>query len=393
LRPHEATSRRFIALSFGCVIGLALAMGFALSSVLTDAVERWEWENTGALTQRQVQLSGLETLFTARQDAAARERWQREFARLFAGFPEVVRVKVWDRQATVLWSDEARLIGRRFPDNAPLRTALGGTVSVAVKPMAGREHAYERTGASVLAEVYVPIFASATGELLGVVEVDKTPARLRATVRWGRILIWAISLAGVAHELNNPLAAITGYTELLLRDTAPSDPGTVRLERINQAATRCARIVRNFLALVRRHPPERQEVWLNQIVEDAVELVAYSLRVDGVELQLDLALDLPVIAADPHPLQQVFSDVRMPELDGPRPYRVLARRQPEVLRRIVFVTGDTVNPATRQFLSGTGVPSLAKPFAPDDVRRLVQEITAARLGAEEVGALPLASIG
>ena len=111
-------------------------------------------------------------------------------------------------------------------------------------------------------------------------------------------------LAGVAHELNNPLTVVSGYSSIL-RQTLGDGPSRERLDRIATAAERCVRIVRNFLALARQHPPERQRVNPNQIVREAVELLAYPLRVDNVEVRLELAEDLPTLWADPHQLHQV----------------------------------------------------------------------------------------
>jgi PAS domain S-box-containing protein len=111
-------------------------------------------------------------------------------------------------------------------------------------------------------------------------------------------------LAGVAHELNNPLTAVTGYAGLLRQELAGT-PSATRAEAIAHAADRCASIVRNFLALARRHPPERQLVRLNDIARDAAELLAYHLRVDRIEVVLDLVEGLPVLWADPHQLHQV----------------------------------------------------------------------------------------
>jgi C4-dicarboxylate-specific signal transduction histidine kinase len=76
-------------------------------------------------------------------------------------------------------------------------------------------------------------------------------------------------------------------------------------EKIAQAAERCARIVRNFLTLARQHPPERQQVCLNQVIREALELLDYPLHVDTMELRLVLADDLPLLWADPHQLHQV----------------------------------------------------------------------------------------
>ena len=63
--------------------------------------------------------------------------------------------------------------------------------------------------------------------------------------------------------------------------------------------------MKNFLALARQYPPERTSVSLNQIVRDALEVLAYPLRVDNVEVTTELAEDVPLLAADGHQLQQV----------------------------------------------------------------------------------------
>src|SRR5207249_179279 len=115
-------------------------------------------------------------------------------------------------------------------------------------------------------------------------------------------------LAGVAHELNNPLAVVTGHAQLL-RGTV-SDPEVVgRAEKIDEAARRCVRIVRNFLALARRRAPERGEVQLNHVVQEAVELLEYELRTGNVSVSLALAEDLPVLWADGHQLHQMLVNI------------------------------------------------------------------------------------
>jgi two-component system NtrC family sensor kinase len=89
-----------------------------------------------------------------------------------------------------------------------------------------------------------------------------------------------------------------------------SDPVVVRrAEKIDNAARRCVRIVRNFLALARRRAPERGEVQLNDVAQEAVELLAYELRTGNVEVSLGLAEDLPVLWADGHQLHQVLVNI------------------------------------------------------------------------------------
>ncbi|MFQ5830131.1 MAG: GAF domain-containing protein [Candidatus Methylomirabilia bacterium] len=189
-------ANRFVVLSFLCILALAVGMGFTLSHLLTAAVSEWDWENTAAFAQRQIELVGLDALFTAPQTPETRARWGKDMSRLFRGLPEIVRVKVWDREATILWSDEPRLIGQRFPHNQEIRASLAGKVAVEIKRLTKAEHAYEEEQFASLAEVYVPIFSKQSGAVVGVVELYKTPNRLFATIRWGRIVIWTISLTG-----------------------------------------------------------------------------------------------------------------------------------------------------------------------------------------------------
>ena len=69
----------------------------------------------------------------------------------------------------------------------------------------------------------------------------------------------------------------------------------------------------------------------------------------------------------------ILSDMRMPELDGPGLYRELGRPDPELTRRVLFLTGDTLGPEITEFLERTGARSLNKPFALEEARRVVQQ--------------------
>ncbi len=115
-------------------------------------------------------------------------------------------------------------------------------------------------------------------------------------------------LAGVAHELNNPLSVVVGQATMLA--DAAADPKTAeRAEKIRRAADRCARIVRSFLSLARRKTPELTAVRLNAVVEMAVELLAYQLRTADVNLALDLEPALPPLLADADQLIQVVTNL------------------------------------------------------------------------------------
>ncbi|MES9852652.1 MAG: PAS domain S-box protein [Candidatus Thiodiazotropha sp. L084R] len=111
-------------------------------------------------------------------------------------------------------------------------------------------------------------------------------------------------LAGVAHELNNPLAILMGRTALL--ETKIQDPKTkTEVEKIHTAAKRCGRIVHTFLSMARQRTPERKRGNLNEIVESAIELLGYSLRTSGIDLTTQTVSDLPDQFLDTDQIGQV----------------------------------------------------------------------------------------
>ena len=155
-------------------------------------------------------------------------------------------------------------------------------------------------------------------------------------------------LAGVAHELNNPLSVLTGHAALLR--TAREPAVVQRAEKLVRAADRCARIVRNFLALARQRPPAREATRLDTVVAEAVDLLAYPLRTNGIEVVQDLAADLPVLWADPAQLHQVLVNLitnaqqAMRGISTPRRVTLTARhdRTRDVVRLVVSDTGPGI---------------------------------------------------
>jgi PAS domain S-box-containing protein len=134
-------------------------------------------------------------------------------------------------------------------------------------------------------------------------------------------------LAGVSHELNNPLSVLVGQATML-RESAPDEATAERAEKIGKAANRCARIVKTFLAMARQEPSEMVPVDVNAMIEGALELTAYSLRTYGIEVSLRTAKELPKISADPDQMRQVFTNLiinaqhALQDLDGPRKLQI-----------------------------------------------------------------------
>ncbi|MGH8472597.1 MAG: PAS domain S-box protein, partial [Gammaproteobacteria bacterium] len=160
-------------------------------------------------------------------------------------------------------------------------------------------------------------------------------------------------LAGVAHELNNPLSVVVARAVLLEESEHP--PTRVAALKIRTAAERCARIVRTFLAMARQRQPERAPVAINDVLEAALEVLSYGLRSTGVEVALDLAAELPLISADADQLHQVFMNLivnaqqSLQDQRPPRRLRLASRLDAggDAIRVMVADNGPGVSEAIR----------------------------------------------
>lgn len=125
-------------------------------------------------------------------------------------------------------------------------------------------------------------------------------------------------VAGVAHEVNNPLTAIVGFAELLLED--PQMPAGARQElgRILQEAERTRSIVQDLLHFSRPDPPERGPVDIHEMIRRVLVLRSYDFKSHNVEVVTRFAGDLPEVPGDTHQLQQVILNLMNNAYDATR---------------------------------------------------------------------------
>jgi len=114
--------------------------------------------------------------------------------------------------------------------------------------------------------------------------------------------------AGVAHQINNPLTGVLGFSQRLLRKSTDEE-STQDLEIIYKEAERAAKVVQSLLTFARRRQPRKQYSDINAILQSVLELRAYEMKTSNIEVITHLAAGLPQIMIDFHQMQEVFLNI------------------------------------------------------------------------------------
>src|SRR5256712_9190357 len=125
----------------------------------------------------------------------------------------------------------------------------------------------------------------------------------------GKMATIGLLVSGVAHEVNNPLAAILGFTDLLLEN--PEVPGSARddLQIILQETQRTKDIVQDLLSFARQRPVQREPVQVNSVLRQTIKLRSYDFASHGVEVLEDFEENLEPVLGDAQQLQQAFLNI------------------------------------------------------------------------------------
>ncbi len=168
-----------------------------------------------------------------------------------------------------------------------------------------------------LAIVITTVFTTRT-TLNRLAEADEGISELNAQlIQSDKLAALGKMAAGIAHEVNNPLAVIgekAGWMKDLLEDEEFQESENFKeyltsIEKIEHHVERARKITHNMLGFARRMEPHLDDVDLNEILIQTVELLESHARINNIEIQKDLQEDLPVIASDQSQLQQVFMNL------------------------------------------------------------------------------------
>jgi PAS domain S-box-containing protein len=182
--------------------------------------------------------------------------------------------------------------------------------TLATKQPAAAEF-YESHLGKYLYESTSPIF-NEKGEIVGTVHITRDITEQKQQnerlMMADRLASIGELAAGTAHELNNPLTSIIGFSQLLIEKDIPDD-AREGVELIYNEAQRAANVTRSLLTFGRKHAPVKQPNQINNIIEDVLKLRTYEQNINGIKVKKLLAPDLPEIMADYFQMQQVFLNI------------------------------------------------------------------------------------
>jgi two-component system, NtrC family, sensor kinase len=204
--------------------------------------------------------------------------------------------------STVVWAVVRRV-------TQPLRQLRDSAEAVGRGDFSRRIEIHSKDELGELADVFNHMTENLQKSLA---QLEKTVEILRATqaqlVHSEKLSAVGEFVAGVAHELNNPLTSLIGYAELL-QASAVDDTARSSLKRISNSADRCHKIVQSLLSFARQHPPERKLTDVNGLVDSVVDILIYELRTSNIKVIKELSPHLPRLLVDPHQIQQVFLNI------------------------------------------------------------------------------------
>jgi len=344
-RPFNL-SRWFAAVGLVSIASISGVSGWLLSGFLTERMLRQE----GRLTQQfvdsivRVEKAGVHFAGGAR----GRPQELKDFVRHVSDLPDVLRANLYSHDRTIIWSSDPALIGRQFRDNPELEEALRGELVVHGGEESKREHADLNHRFPFFVEIYSPVRDESGDQIIGVIELYRTPVALFEAISAGRRAVWiGAALAGVflyvalfwmvrraddlirvqrerlvqsetlavvgemssavAHGIRNPLASIRSSAELALESEPPQWREAAR--DIVAEVDRLESWVRELLSYSQPLAGKLESIQVGPLVRASLQSFERELERRGIRASVRAGETLPPVAADPLILGQVFNSL------------------------------------------------------------------------------------
>lgn len=388
---------RFLLAVLGSTVLAISLLGLAIDRLLTRNVIDREARVTAEAVRLLANIDLQKEQFRTAVTEAKPEIFEHVVQHL-TSIPEIIRVKVYDGEGTIVWSDEERAIGKKFPDNHELVEALEGKIEVEMG-LLKREHLYEAEAYDErrLLEIYVPLL-SRNGEVYGVFEIYKHPVtffrRLDSARRMLAILSFTVGVvlflslahiflrarrteealhgknremeaqlvhaerlsvvgemaAAIGHEINNPLGIMMTKAKLLQGVAENRDCPEFCREDLNvltREIGRIAEVLRSLLLFARKSDTKLAPTDINQVVDEILRFVAPSFERSNIKIVPEPQSGLPLVRADANQLKQVFLNLLQNARDAMPQGGTIHFRTEATDGRIAVAIAD----------SGTGIPA------------------------------------
>lgn len=273
---------------------------------------------------------------------------------------EIIRIKIYDKNERIVYSDEESLVGRIFHDNEELKEALNGSVEIEIqRKLEKEENIFERNNYSGLMEIYIPL-RSESGEIYGALElyrilddIDKDIAKSQKTIAiitiFGLLvlylsLIWIVKdasetiikqnialeksyveLKGVdkmkthfvqtmSHELRTPLNAIIGFSDILKQQTSGLDEKQYHyIDNIYQSGRHLLALINDILDMIVIDAGKIELVFnkipVHPIIDDIIQNIKVNAEKNNVIIEKEIDPALEFICADKQRFVQIISNL------------------------------------------------------------------------------------
>ena len=216
------------------------------------------------------------------------------------------------------------------------------------------KHRLVHQGKSVVINVSITPLVGKSAERIGrlllfddVTQRDRMEEQLTQTEKLTSLGLLA---AGVAHEVNTPLAVISNYIQMLAKQMPEGDPRHTIIDKIVKQTFRASEIVNNLLNFSRTGPGELADVDLNRVVEETLSLVAHPLKASQIQVVKQLTEGIPAVRGSANKLQQVFLNLFLNARDAMPSGGMLEVRSAAHNGSVEVEVVDTGNGITREHI-------------------------------------------
>jgi two-component system, NtrC family, sensor histidine kinase HydH len=360
LFQQASLTTRFAVHSLICIGIMTLALWFLVSNYLINGILRREWETTAQFVRTEVREFLKPEDFTAKDRKPVGQKFA-ALLRHITLMPDILRFNVYNPQGVAIWAAvNKQLVGRSFADNQKLQEAIQGKVIADMSSLGQRENISENNTPKRVVEVFIPIYADASRELLGVMEIHKRADPIERDIREARIVVLLGALCGglllylslfaivrqaarkikeqeknllkvqsdlvasqrmaavgeiaaaVAHGIGNPLSSIRAAAQVAKLDYDECEGRELKektlttLDEIIQQVDRVQKRMRGLLNFAKPMEPRPAPVQINSLLNDIVDVLRPRFAEARVSPELDLDGGLPQVQLDANHVEQIF---------------------------------------------------------------------------------------